>query len=53
MIEQPNIYHLKNFSCVIHVLIAPHQRTKMGSQRRLEIYIDFDSPSIIRYLEPK
>jgi hypothetical protein len=24
----------------------------MGSQRRLEIYIGFDSPSIIRYLEP-
>jgi hypothetical protein len=24
----------------------------MGPQRRLEIYIGFDSPSIIRYLEP-
>ena len=24
----------------------------MGSQRRLGIYVGFDSPSIIRYLEP-
>ena len=32
--------------------IAPPQRTKMGPQRRLGIYVGFDSPSIIRYLEP-
>ena len=30
----------------------PTQRTKMGPQQRLEIYVGFDSPSIIRYLEP-
>ena len=24
----------------------------MGPQRKLGIYVDFDSPSIIRYLEP-
>ena len=24
----------------------------MGPQQRLEIYVSFDSPSIIRYLEP-
>ena len=24
----------------------------MGPQRRLGIYVDFNSPSIIRYLEP-
>ena len=24
----------------------------MGPQRRLEIYVGFDSPSIIKYLEP-
>ena len=28
------------------------QRRKMGPQRRLGIYIGFDSPSIIKYLEP-
>ena len=32
--------------------IAPTQRTKMGHQQRLGIYVGFDSPSIIRYLEP-
>ena len=32
--------------------VAPPQRTKMGPQRRLGIYVGFDSPSIIRYLEP-
>ena len=26
--------------------------TKMGPQRRLRIYVRYDSPSIIRYLEP-
>jgi hypothetical protein len=28
------------------------QRTKMGPQRILGIYVDFDSPCIIIYLEP-
>ncbi|PHU02119.1 hypothetical protein BC332_27370 [Capsicum chinense] len=32
--------------------IAPPNRTKMGPQRRFEIYVGFESPSIIRYLEP-
>ena len=34
------------------VPVAPPQRTKMGPQRRIGIYISFDSLSIIRYLEP-
>jgi len=48
----PNISHLRTFSCAVYIPIAPPQRTKMEPQRRLEIYIGFDSPSIIRYLEP-
>ena len=32
--------------------VAPPNRTKMGPQRRLGIYVGFESPSIIRYLEP-
>ena len=32
--------------------VAPPQCTKMGPQHRLGIYVGFDSPSIIRYLEP-
>ena len=50
--KQPNISHLRVFGYAVHVPIAPSQRTKMGPQRRLRIYVDFDSSSIIRYLEP-
>ena len=39
------------FGCAVYVPIAPTQRTKMGPQQRLRIYVGFDSPSIIRYLE--
>ena len=50
--EQPNIYHLRIFGCAVYIPIVPTQCTKMGPQRRLEIYVGFDSLSIIRYLEP-
>ncbi|WKA13112.1 hypothetical protein VitviT2T_030444 [Vitis vinifera] len=50
--KQPNISHLRIFGCAVYVPIAPTQRTKMGPQRRLGVYVGFDSPSIIRYLEP-
>jgi hypothetical protein len=38
--------------CRVYVPISPPQRTKMGPQRRLRIYIGFHSSSIIKYLEP-
>ena len=50
--QPPNISHFHIFGCAVYVPIAPPQRTKMGPQRRLKIYVDFDFPSIIRYLEP-
>ena len=50
--QEPNISHLRIFSCTIYVPIAPPQHTKMGPQRRLGIYVGFETPSIIRYLEP-
>jgi hypothetical protein len=50
--QQPNIFHFRIFGCAVYVPISPPQRTKMGPQRRLGIYAGFDSPSIIRYLEP-
>ena len=50
--QEPNIFHLKIFSCAIYVPIAPPQRIKMGPQQRLGIYVGFETPSIIRYLEP-
>lgn len=48
----PNISHSRVFGSAVYVPIAPPQRTKMGAQRRIGIYVGFDSPSIIRYLEP-
>ncbi|KAJ0523083.1 putative RNA-directed DNA polymerase [Helianthus annuus] len=50
--REPNLPHLKIFSCAVYVPISPPQRTIMGPQRRLGIYIGFNSPSIIKYLEP-
>ncbi|KAL8097292.1 hypothetical protein AgCh_030429 [Apium graveolens] len=50
--QVPNISHLKVFGCAVYVPISPPQRTKMGPQRRIGIYVGFDSPSIIRYMEP-
>ncbi|GJR43791.1 disease resistance CC-NBS-LRR class family protein [Tanacetum coccineum] len=36
----------------IYVPIAPPQQTKMGPQRRLRIYVEYETICIIRYLEP-
>ena len=49
--QEPNISHLRVFGCGVYIPIAPPQRTKMGPQRRLGIYIGYESPSIIKYLE--
>ncbi|KAL0533448.1 hypothetical protein IC582_030288 [Cucumis melo] len=50
--QKPNISHLRIFGCAVYVPIFRPQRTKMRPQRRLGIYVGFESPSIIRYLEP-
>ena len=50
--KQPNISHLRIFGCVVYILIASTKRTKMGPHRRLGIYVGFDFPPIIGYLEP-
>ena len=50
--HQPDISHLRSFGYTVYVPIAPINRTKIGPQRRLGIYVGLDSPSIIRYLEP-
>jgi hypothetical protein len=36
---------------VVYISIAPPERTKMGQQRRLGIYVRFESSSIIKYLK--
>lgn len=50
--KEPNIYHLKMFGCTKYIPISPPQRTKMILKMRLEIYVGYESRSIIRYLEP-
>jgi hypothetical protein len=46
------ISDLQKFGCVVYVPISPPQRTTMGPHK-LGIYVGYDSPSIIKYLEPK
>ena len=43
---------MRVFGCAVYVPISPPLHTKMGPQRRMGIYVGYDSPSIIRYLEP-
>ena len=40
------------FGYAVYVPIALPPRTKMGPHRRMGIDVGYDSPSIIRYLEP-
>ena len=50
--QEPNISYLRIFGCAIYVpIIASPQRTKMGPQRRLGIYVGYESFSIIQYLK--
>ncbi|KAK9912309.1 hypothetical protein M0R45_036177 [Rubus argutus] len=49
---EPSISHLRIFGCAVYVPITPPQRTKMEPQRRMSIYVGFESPTIIRYVEP-
>ena len=50
--QQSNISHLRIFGCLVYVPISTPKRTMMGPQRRLRIYVRYDSPSIIKCLEP-
>ena len=49
---EPDISHLHVFGCVVYVPISPPLCAKIGPQRRMRIYVGYDSPLIIRYLEP-
>ena len=50
--QEPNISHLRIFGRAVYIPITPPHRTKMRHQRRLGIYVGYESPSIIKYLEP-
>jgi hypothetical protein len=48
----PSISHLHKFGYCVYTPISPPQRTVMGPHRKVGIYVGFQSPSIIKYLEP-
>ena len=48
----PSISHLRKFGCAVYAPISPPQRTSMGPHRKMGIYVGYQSPSIIKYLEP-
>ena len=50
--QKSNISHLIVFECAVYVPISPPRRTKMRPQRKLGVYVGFNSPSIIKYLDP-
>ena len=43
---------MRVFGCAVYVPIFPTHRPKLGPQRRLGIYVGFQSKSIINYIEP-
>ena len=50
--KEPSISHLRIFGCAVYVPIPPPQRTSMGPHQKLGIYVAYETPSIIKYLEP-
>ena len=50
--KEPDISHLNFCCCRGYIPITPPQCSKMGSQRKLWIYVEFELPFIIKYLDP-
>lgn len=48
----PDLSHLRTFGSAVYVPIPPNKRSKFDPKRQLGIYIGFESPSILRYLDP-
>jgi hypothetical protein len=48
----PSIFHLRKFGCCLYIAVSPPQITAMGPHRKVGIYVGFQSPSMIDYLEP-
>ena len=48
----PDISHLRVFGCQVWVPIPDPHRHTIGAHRQEGVYVGFDSPSIIRYLDP-
>ena len=49
--KETSISHLQIFGSVVYVPIPPPQRTSIP-HRKLGIYVGYETPSIIKYLEP-
>jgi hypothetical protein len=50
--DQSSISHLRKFGCVVYMSIYIPKQNFMSSHRRMEIYVGYQSPSILKYLEP-
>jgi hypothetical protein len=48
----PSISHPRKFGCAVYAPILPPKRTSIGPHRKLGTYVEYHSPSIIKYLEP-
>jgi len=48
----PSATHLRIFGCAVYVPIPTPVRSKMSEQRQLGIYVGYNTPSILRYLDP-
>ena len=40
---EPDVSHLRAFEYAVHVPIVPSQRTKLGPQQRMGVYVDYES----------
>ena len=50
--QESNISHLRIFGCGVYVPIFPPQQTKIRPQKRLGIYIGFESHQLFDILNP-
>jgi hypothetical protein len=48
----PYVSHIRVFGCEVWVPLHALRRHTIGAHRQLGVYVGFDSPSIIRYLDP-
>jgi len=50
--NMPNISHLRKFGYAVYVPISLPKCSSMGPHRKFGIYVGYQSPSFIKYLEP-
>jgi hypothetical protein len=50
--DQSSISYLRKFGCVVYTPISLSKRTSIGPHRRIGIYVEFQSPFILKYPEP-